>query len=434
MKNSFVKALLFCVPALVFMGMQCLSTERIFILKNEEQIIQYRVRESQNEVTRVVSYTEKDFPGMFPAYSIEMKRGNILSFLDQSRNVKGRVVYDPNNDRLKSYEGRPGNPASLRGRVLENPDLNESFRRKSDLYFKDWANPTRHNPLAKNLPKKLARSYRDIFFLDGLAFGIWGDHIDQISGKMDEGISRSSKRSLVIPGSELTSAALSPWGEVFIADAATSQLHRVGLSKGKLVLKRPVRHSNIRSPQGLDFTRSGELFVANGEASPDGVCRFKFKLGNFKNWNPQASKGLDFGSGCLDVALAHPVGYVISEKTHPLVKLNQEKAGGHYGISQVLFIAPYINKDQPTPNAASESSTIALVEYEPGGNTPVHYHDHMEQIEVVLEGRALWEIGEFEREVGPGDVIFTPRFVKHGYKVLGKNPFKFLQLEWRNLN
>ena len=56
----------------------------------------------------------------------------------------------------------------------------------------------------------------------------------------------------------------------------------------------------------------------------------------------------------------------------------------------------------------------------------------MEQIEIVLEGKALWEVGEFEREVGPGDVIFTPRFVKHGYKVLGDKPFKFLQLEWRN--
>ena len=116
------------------------------------------------------------------------------------------------------------------------------------------------------------------------------------------------------------------------------------------------------------------------------------------------------------------------------MKLNPEQAGGHYGISQVLFISPRINKDQLTPNAASESSTIALVQYEPGGNTAVHYHDHMEQIEVVLEGRALWEIGEFEREVVPGDVIFTPRFVKHGYKVLGDIPFKFLQLEWRKLN
>ena len=115
---------------------------------------------------------------------------------------------------------------------------------------------------------------------------------------------------------------------------------------------------------------------------------------------------------------------MISEKTHPIQQLSAEEAGGHYGISQVVFLAPQIN---------SESAVIALVQYGPGGNTPVHYHPKMEQIEIVLEGRALWEVGEFEREVGPGDVIFTPRFVKHGYKVLGDKPFKFLQLEWRNI-
>ena len=40
-------------------------------------------------------------------------------------------------------------------------------------------------------------------------------------------------------------------------------------------------------------------------------------------------------------------------------------------------------------------------------------------------------MGETEREVVPGDVIFCPRNVKHGYKVLGNQPFKFLQIEWR---
>ena len=149
MKNRFGKALFFCLPALFFIGVQCLSTERIFILKNEEQIIQYRVRDSQNEITRVASYSKEDFPGMFPAYSIEMNRGNILSIFGQGRKVKGRVVYDPNSDQLKIYESGPGDRTSLSGRLLENPDLNEPFRQKSHLYLKNWANPTRHKPLAK---------------------------------------------------------------------------------------------------------------------------------------------------------------------------------------------------------------------------------------------------------------------------------------------
>ncbi|MBM3776095.1 MAG: cupin domain-containing protein [Acidobacteria bacterium] len=79
----------------------------------------------------------------------------------------------------------------------------------------------------------------------------------------------------------------------------------------------------------------------------------------------------------------------------------------------------------------SQNGNSGLVKYSPGGHTEVHLHPNMEQAEIVLEGRALWEAGEFEREVGPGDVIFCPRYAKHGYKVLGDKPFKFLQVEWR---
>ena len=115
----------------------------------------------------------------------------------------------------------------------------------------------------------------------------------------------------------------------------------------------------LKSPSGLDFTASGELFVANGMANPHAVSRLKFNLGGFTRWWPRAKKGLDLdGSGALDVAVAEPVGYVISEKTHPIQQIGAEAAGGHYGISQVMFLGPKSN---------SEASIIALVQYAPGG-------------------------------------------------------------------
>ena len=49
---------------------------------------------------------------------------------------------------------------------------------------------------------------------------------------------------------------------------------------------------------------------------------------------------------------------------------------------------------------------INLVQYEPAGYHPVPFHPQMEQMAVVQEGRALWELGEVEKEVGPGDVVF----------------------------
>ncbi len=425
MRIRYGRILLLWLPLLLVTAYQCLATERVFILKDAGEIVQYKIRDSQDEVKQVATYGDQDFPGIFPAAAIAMKRGNILSVYDQARHVTGRLVYDPDADRLKLYDGNPGDRASLGGRLLEDPNLDENFRQRSHMYFKDWNSPARREPLSDEFGKMTGSTYRDIFVLQGRVFGISGDHVYQLTDKRGASLTDGPRTALVLSGAELTAAAESPWGEAFIADAAKNQLHRVFLREGELVAENPVKHPTLKSPRGLDFTASGELFVANGKANPHAVSRLKFNLGGFTRWRPQARKGLDLdGSGALDVAVAEPVGYVISEKTHPIQRLGSEEAGGHYGISQVTFLSPGIN---------SEASVIALVEYAPGGNTPVHYHPNMEQIEIVLAGKALWEVGEFEREVGPGDVIFTPRFVKHGYKVLGDEPFKFLQLEWRSI-
>ena len=40
------------LPLLLFTLFPCLATERVFILKNEGEIVQYKIRDSQDEVKR----------------------------------------------------------------------------------------------------------------------------------------------------------------------------------------------------------------------------------------------------------------------------------------------------------------------------------------------------------------------------------------------
>ena len=70
---------------LVFTLLPCLATQRVFILKNEGEIVQYKIRDKQEEVKQVATYSDQEFPGIFPAASIAMKRGNILSVYDRQR-------------------------------------------------------------------------------------------------------------------------------------------------------------------------------------------------------------------------------------------------------------------------------------------------------------------------------------------------------------
>ena len=90
-KYGRIMLVLFALVAVTF---QCFGTERVFILKDQEQIVQYRIRqfvnksvksEVKNEVTQVTTYNKENFPGVFPADSIKMRRGNILSVYDQSK-------------------------------------------------------------------------------------------------------------------------------------------------------------------------------------------------------------------------------------------------------------------------------------------------------------------------------------------------------------
>ncbi len=123
---------------------------------------------------------------------------------------------------------------------------------------------------------------------------------------------------------------------------------------------------------------------------------------------------------------------IISERLRPLTRLSAEDAGGHQGISASPFVTP---RDYPTLAHKGNSSLawISLQQYDADPNvtaTSPHTHDLSEQAFYLLDGKARFELGDLSQEVGPGELVYVPRHVKHGYVVLGEKPVKWLMLSW----
>lgn len=55
MRIRYGRILLLGLPLLLFTLFPCLATERVFILKNEGEIVQYKIRDSQDEVKQVAT-------------------------------------------------------------------------------------------------------------------------------------------------------------------------------------------------------------------------------------------------------------------------------------------------------------------------------------------------------------------------------------------
>lgn len=59
-----------------------------------------------------------------------------------------------------------------------------------------------------------------------------------------------------------------------------------------------------------------------------------------------------------------------------------------------------------------EAMTLAQITLAAGAVVPVHEHPN-EQIATVLSGRVRFQIGDEEREVGPGESVLVPGGVPH---------------------
>ena len=49
-------------------------------------------------------------------------------------------------------------------------------------------------------------------------------------------------------------------------------------------------------------------------------------------------------------------------------------------------------------------------------DTPLHVHEHEDELFYVLEGEHVFQVGDEEFRVGPGGLVFAPRGVPHAQR------------------
>jgi mannose-6-phosphate isomerase-like protein (cupin superfamily) len=67
-------------------------------------------------------------------------------------------------------------------------------------------------------------------------------------------------------------------------------------------------------------------------------------------------------------------------------------------------------------SAASTNGALAVFEEHDPVDTPLHVHDHEDELFYVLEGEHVIQVGDVEHRVGPGGLVFAPRGVPHAHR------------------
>lgn len=70
-------------------------------------------------------------------------------------------------------------------------------------------------------------------------------------------------------------------------------------------------------------------------------------------------------------------------------------------------------KDQ----GVATSCSMGLIE--PGSGAPLHYHEEVDEVLLVMEGQLEFRIGDETRVVGPNNVVAIPARVPHAFVVIG---------------
>ena len=101
------------------------------------------------------------------------------------------------------------------------------------------------------------------------------------------------------------------------------------------------------------------------------------------------------------------------------------KVGGHrHGEKLTLRIM----SDPTVANVGMKNSSVIYVEFGAGGGTNPHQHPDFEQMYFVLGGEALLYIGGQEYKIGANTLVTIPPYTSHNVKVLGDEPFRFLEM------
>jgi quercetin dioxygenase-like cupin family protein len=76
-------------------------------------------------------------------------------------------------------------------------------------------------------------------------------------------------------------------------------------------------------------------------------------------------------------------------------------------------VSPSVGK-----TVAGDLMKVAIVTYQAGEGPPPHFHPNEEQFMLILEGKLRMVLGDEERIVEPGILIYIPRNVRHGVCVV----------------
>ncbi len=69
--------------------------------------------------------------------------------------------------------------------------------------------------------------------------------------------------------------------------------------------------------------------------------------------------------------------------------------------------------------ASAETTGDAFTVFEevpPMVDTPLHVHEHEDEVFYVLEGEHVYQVGDDEFRAGPGGMVFAPRGVPHAQR------------------
>ena len=131
-----------------------------------------------------------------------------------------------------------------------------------------------------------------------------------------------------------------------------------------------------------------------------------------------------------------PGDLIMAQQLMPLTPLGErtfpDNGSVHRNASASVFMWP---ADLPaaTHRANSILARMALIQYQPGGGADAQaYADIRERAIYVIAGRAKFRLGNSEKQVGAGDLVFAPSRVKHGFEVEGKAPLRIILMEWRS--
>jgi mannose-6-phosphate isomerase-like protein (cupin superfamily) len=67
-------------------------------------------------------------------------------------------------------------------------------------------------------------------------------------------------------------------------------------------------------------------------------------------------------------------------------------------------------------SADSTGGTLTVFEEDQPVDTPLHVHEHEDELFYVLEGEHVFQVGERQHRAGPGDLVFAPRGVPHSQR------------------